>query len=166
MTSGTTSPKAGQSRPGHEAGEGPGGPISGLSEPAKPAWHLCRRGAFAPDLPPITMCAPLGPEDPKNSSVRKARIRQNATITKPGAAGASRMPHPTSPWTLHRPLGVFALPWSIHRVRSRDTHTPPVDGKVLTPAIFAFRASPQTFGAKNAPAGAFFARIWLYQTRS
>ena len=41
-----------------------------------------------------------------------------------------------------------------------------VDGKVLTPAIFAFRASPQTFGAKNAPAGAFFARIWLYQTRS
>ena len=42
------------------------------------------------------MCAPLGPEDPKNSSVRKARIRQNATITKPGAAGASRMPHPTT----------------------------------------------------------------------
>ena len=93
---------------------------------------------------------------------KKLRIRLVLRITEYPAAGASRMPHPTSSWTLHRPLGVFALPWS----RSRNTHTPPVDGKVLTPAIFAFRASPQTFGAKNAPAGAFFARIWPYQTRS
>ena len=51
------SKKRGQSRPGHEAGEGPGGPISGLSEPAKPARHLCRRGAFAPDRSPQSPCA-------------------------------------------------------------------------------------------------------------